>query len=182
MLNDLSTIPYLDLSNIYLFGESMGAAAAAFWTMCIRSALGEPRLARSVRAFGMHSQGLKIRGDGNKMDVMPYTPFVDAPKSANGVRLGECDDCQWYPVIPQRLDARACVFGSPLDTRYGSTLRQMVDTWRQLGNPVTHVMHALDAQPGSPPPPAMSQHCYWYSYYEMLSCLDPKLFASREAE
>ncbi|KAL3910364.1 MAG: hypothetical protein SGPRY_009085, partial [Prymnesium sp.] len=39
LLDELSTRPQLDLSNLYVLGESLGGAAAAFWTVCIQEAL-----------------------------------------------------------------------------------------------------------------------------------------------
>ena len=159
LVNDLASRPNLDTDNIYILGESLGGAAAGFWAVCLREALGSRRAA--VRAFGMHSSGLKLKGDGVLMDRMPH---------ASTETFGECEGCQFYPFVPAGDGPKACAFGSPTDyqTNGGQLLRQFATSWQGLGNTVQMRMHANpDAAPRTP-----DQHVYWHSYLEMVDCLD----------
>ena len=159
LVNDLSTRSHLDLDNLFIFGESLGAAAAAFWSVCIREALEAKGMGNAVKGYGMHSSGLKLKGDGIRMDAIPY----DLSE-----RFGECTGCQYYPIIPKKQPTKACVFGSPYDPLYGKTVAQFERVWQTLGNPFQMGMHENPYVAHDDP----QQHCYWHSYSEMLTCLD----------
>ena len=39
LVNDLGARPEMDINSLYIFGESLGGEAAAFWSVCLRQAL-----------------------------------------------------------------------------------------------------------------------------------------------
>jgi len=163
VIKDLKARPEMDMDHVYLLGESLGADAAAFWSICLResNALGS----HALRSFGMHSSGLKIRGDGNDQDPLPSKPKYS---------YGECKHCKYYPVVPSKQPGlKACLFASPYDEetkkRGGDTIaEQFADHWKRAGNPAQLVLHK-NPRVGKKSP---DQHCFWLSYSEMLSCLD----------
>jgi len=144
----------------------MGGAAAGFWTFCLREALGSRR--DSVRGFGMHSSGMKFKGDGVLLDYIPYPVRSGAGLATE--RFGDCEDCEYYPFVPQGSGPKACIFGSQYDalTNNGQSLQQFQKLWQGLGNSVHVRMHANPAASKVDP----DQHIYWHSYMEMLECLD----------
>ena len=104
------------------------------------------------------------------MDAIPYD--VDT-------QFGECEGCQYYPIIPQRQRLKACLFGSPYDSRtaYGKMLQQFQRAWQSFCNAATLVLH---------PNPHVAQnytmqHIYWHSYSEMLNCLGLPAVSGRPA-
>jgi hypothetical protein len=50
LVNDLSARPEMDMDSLYIFGESLGASAAAFWSVCLRDALDKVGHGETMRA------------------------------------------------------------------------------------------------------------------------------------
>jgi hypothetical protein len=50
LVNDLSARPEMDIDNLYVFGNSLGAEAAAVWSVCLREALDKVGKGDTLRA------------------------------------------------------------------------------------------------------------------------------------
>ena len=126
---------------------------ALYATACAR----ERHLA-NVRAFMVHSSGLKVKGDGV---AWPQT-FSD-----HGAEVGECDTCDFYPVVPRKSEALAgtklCLYDGTEDfsggTNYTASSWSLANYWPQTGGEVE-----VHMQPGFP-------HVKVLSWSAILKCL-----------
>lgn len=140
-----------DTNRLFFAGCSMGSHFTMYISTCVKQ-LGPER----VSAFATHSSGLKVKGDGLIFPADLYNPEF---------QWGECPDCQYAPIKPQRfndsLGLKACVFDNTGDAPdfYWSSIN-LAEEWLRMGNRVE--LHALTA----------GVHCEVKDYEEIIQCLD----------
>jgi len=149
-----------DMKRIYTAGCSMGSAFSEFISTCLHQWANEndPRKEYTqigISGFATHSTGLKIKGDG----------FNFPPANNKSVSWGECDGCQYFPVVPSRQPGlKACLNDNTGDpsTRnpffYKSTV-QMAEKWKGLGNRAETFYNS-------------GGHCQIHSFWDVVNCLD----------
>merc|ERR1719192_1042814 len=98
----------------------MGSAFSEWSASCMFSSWFEST-DFGINAFATHSTGLKIKGDG-----------LNFPPAPDGTRWGECDECEYWPMVPMKTDGKlkACLNDNSGDMSsfLGST-KQMYDVW-----------------------------------------------------
>lgn len=88
MVKSLDSKTY-DTGRLFTSGCSMGSAFSEFSGVCMNHWYGSSK----VSAFATHSTGLKIKGDGNRLP----------PANNSTISWGECDDCQYFPIVPKKV-------------------------------------------------------------------------------
>lgn len=153
VLKSLNEYGRYDMSRVYTSGCSMGSAFSEWSGICMWSDWFKSTTFSSyaISAFATHSTGLKIKGDG-----------LNFPSSPDGSRWGECDGCEFWPVMPidTNKKLKACLHDNDGDMSsfLGST-KQMDDKWTSAGNIAE--MHI-----------GTGGHCQINSFNEIVTCLD----------
>jgi len=141
--------PMIDTTRLYPFGCSLGSGFSSWTAVCMNEWYDDGR----VTAFGTHSTGLKIKGDGNHFPPDPYT----------GDSWGECPTCQYFPTVPIKTGQKACLVDntedpSPNNPYFYRSTEQMNDKWKEVGNPAEMFLHS-------------GGHCQFKDHMETINCL-----------
>lgn len=147
-----------DTSRVFFSGCSMGSMMSLYSATCMHKLLPDPSY---ISAFGTHSSGYKIKGDGIALP----------PDNYDGrYTWGECPTCKWFPVYvePQAIkpSLKACIYDNeedpaPPDTSFYQTSVQLEKYWKAAGNPTeSHYWHG--------------HHCTIHNWLNIATCLDDK--------
>lgn len=141
----------------------MGSAFTVWQAPCQHAKAPE-----KVTAFGSHSTGYKLKGDGNKFPPDNYNPNYS---------WGECPECKYWPTKVEKTDGlKACIFdnsGDPTssDPLFYRSSVQLNKNWTALGmRAETHF--------------GTGGHCAVHSVYNIAKCMDDgtgRLFTKNSA-
>jgi hypothetical protein len=122
-----------------------------------------------VISVAVHSSGLKVKGDGVRW------PSYTASPNSQSKDTGECDGCEYYPMVPkasaQLAGLKLCVFDGVQDiidyTNYTHSSQTLAAMWPSTGGAVEEFWHRRG-------------HCFIVRWSQILNCLAPGLVAQSE--
>ena len=147
----LSNYPdHFQMDHLFFSGCSGGSAAGLWFAVCA-----DQKWPGQALGFATHSTGLKMKDDGIEFISTPL--YGDVP-------WAECDQCQYYPVVPMPSSMKGCIFDnyedpSEEDPKYYQTSVQLEEFWLGLGN---YAESQYDH----------GGHCHVHSMVELAICMD----------